>query len=184
MNKKDFRKKLIVERDTLSISERIETDRKIFSRLIEDSSFISAELILVYVSIGSEINTKDIIKYCFECGKRVAVPYCKNKKMDFYFINSFDDLTCVQFGIPIVDADNAEAVTDFSDALCIVPALSADESGYRLGYGGGYYDRFLSENIVSAVCLCRDKFYCSKLPHDKYDIRIKRIITESKTVEN
>lgn len=183
MNKTDLRKKLISERNSLELSERIETDSKIFSRLIEDSRFISAELILIYVSVGSEINTRDIIEYCFKCDKKVAVPYCKNKKMNFYFINSFDDLTCVQFGIPTVNTDIAKAVTDFSDSLCIVPAISADKSGYRLGYGGGYYDRFLSANSVSAVCLCRDKFYCSKLPHDEHDIRIERIITDSKTVE-
>ena len=103
--------------------------------------------------------------------------------MDFYIINSFADFVGTQFGIPTINPNISEKVIDFTDTICIVPALSFDKFGNRIGYGGGYYDKFLTDNNVNAVGICRDKQLSDTLPAEEYDIKIKTIVTENKIIK-
>ena len=174
-----LRKHFIELRNGFDDSYRTQADNRIFKLLIELPEFKSAEQILIYVSVDNEVDTRKIIEYSLNNGKNVAVPYCRQKEMIFYHIESFDDLTCHQFNIPAVNPEKAETAVISSATLCVVPALSFDKAGNRLGYGGGYYDRFLSSNKVNSIGLCREKSICESLPTDEFDIKIKKIVTEN-----
>ena len=142
--------------------------------------------IFIYYSVGSEADTLRIIRHALESGKRVALPKCtdRNGTMDFYFIDDIESsLTEGMFSLKEPDTLRCEKADSTVSSLCIVPALAADKSGYRLGYGGGYYDRYLSNFKGVTAVLCYEECLCDELPRDKYDISLNMIITESKIIE-
>lgn len=178
ISKKELRKHFIELRNGFDDDYRVFADRTIASKLFGLSEFVYSEIILIYVSVGNEVDTRLIIEKSLELGKTVAVPYCKNNGMFFCVINSFNDLVCTQFGIPTADPEKSVIISDFGNALCVVPALSFDLNGNRLGYGGGYYDRFLADKHINSVGLCRRKQLSYFLPAEEYDVKIKTVINE------
>jgi 5-formyltetrahydrofolate cyclo-ligase len=115
--------------------------------------------------------------------KRVALPRCEGDgKMNFYYINSVNDLKKGAYGIQ--EPNEKCALFEGRDsALCIVPALSYDKHGHRLGYGGGYYDRFLSKFSGKTVGICYEENICDSLMHGKYDRPVTLIVTEKRIVD-
>lgn len=178
MNKIELRREFISLRDGFDEEYKRHSDKRIAELLISSNEYKTAREIFIYVSVKNEVDTSAIIARTFADGKKVAVPHCSNGQMNFYYINSTDDLKRVQFGVPTVDVDTAILAAPNKDVLCIVPALSFDKNGNRLGYGGGYYDRFLAVNNVNTVGLCRENSITDFLPAEKYDVKIHNIITE------
>lgn len=156
-----------------------EFDTSIFIKLVNLNFYNDSPLILTYISFGSEADTAEIIKYSLSIGKRVAVPHCADNQMHFYEISDIDELVTGRFGIPTVNPGNNRLVTEFDDALCIVPGLSFDLNGGRLGYGGGFYDRFLSDKNIRIVALSYERCLCKSVPSEEFDISVSDIITEN-----
>ena len=163
MDKKSARKLYSKIRNSVSVTEKTEWDRCILTRFINSSLYLNCDLLLIYVSFGSEVGTKEIIEHALNCKKRVAVPFCNEKEMVFYEISSLSDLKIGKFGIPTVENGNNLFVTDFTNALCVVPGMCFDFKGNRIGYGGGYYDRFLSKNRVITVGLTYERCICNQI---------------------
>lgn len=165
-----------------SISDKSNKDYSICVNVLESDLFNKSNPILCYYPLENEINTLPIIENALKYGKKVALPFCtdNNGNMDFYYINSFDDLKIGSYDIMEPDIENCERVDDFSSSLCIVPAFSFDTKGYRLGYGKGYYDRFLKKFTFNSIGLCYNSFLSDSLPADNYDIAVKYIATEDK----
>ena len=141
-------------------------------------------LILTYVSTDIEVDTKSIIKNALESGKRTAVPRCipGTREIEFYIVTSFEnDLSEGSFKILEPNIKKCEKLNDFENGLCIIPALSFDMNGYRLGYGKGYYDRFLSKFKGLKIGLCYGGCVCEELPHGHFDERVDLLITEHYT---
>lgn len=164
----------------MSPESKQKLDCELLSRVLSTEEYSDAETILTYVSTEIEVDTKALINAALQNNKRVAVPMCikDETSLDFYYINSFDDLTPGTFGVLEPDPLKCEKLIDFSSGLCIVPGLSFDTEGYRLGYGKGYYDRFLSKFKGITVGLCY--VYCIKLklPHGYYDKPVDILITD------
>ncbi len=180
MNKKKELRKLCKSiRKRIGLGERLLFDSMIFTHLINSDLYKSSKTLLIYVSVNNEADTLNIIKYALADGKRVAVPRCNGNIMNFIELKSFEELSEGDFGIPTVDSDDNKIIDDFSDALCIVPGLGFDRYGNRLGYGGGYYDRFLSCNHVTSVGLCYERCRFDMLPAEEHDIKIDYILTEN-----
>ena len=138
------------------------------------------KLLLCYVTLGDEVDTENIINKAISDGKRVAVAYCTDKfgNMEFYYINSLDDLSVKSFGIREPNPDSCTKVTDYSNAVIIVPGLCFDTDGNRLGYGKGYYDRFLQKYPLFSVGLCYNNLIVDNVPTDCYDNKMNVIITD------
>lgn len=175
-------------RNELSSNEKAELDSKISDRLFNTWQYKSCEVLLTYVSTEIEVDTREIISRALADGKRVAVPRCidNTRLMDFYFIKDVDDLEGGYMGVLEPIPEKCEKMTDFSEGLCIVPALMFDLYGYRLGYGKGYYDRFLSNFCGETLGICYNRCVREKLPYGKFDKCVERIITQSRiiTVKN
>lgn len=171
-------------RNELSSNEKAELDSKISDRLFNTWQYKGCEVLLTYVSTEIEVDTREIISRALADGKRVAVPRCidNTRLMDFYFIKDFDDLESGYMGVFEPIPEKCEKMTDFSKGLCIVPALMFDLYGYRLGYGKGYYDRFLSNFCGETLGLCYNRCVREKLPHGKFDKCVERIITQSRII--
>lgn len=180
MDKKELRKLFRIKRS--QISGKAEKNFRITERVLNNPYVRNADTILIYVSYGSETDTLSIIKNLLESGKKVAVPRClRNGIMEFIYINSLDNLTAGAFGIPEPSGNQKAVITQ--NTVCIVPALSFSMDGTRLGYGGGYYDRFLESKNIYTIGICFDEMLSDNLPSEKHDIKIKTVITEERTVQ-
>lgn len=180
MEKKQLRK--IFRERRAKIKDREEKDKIIQKYILNMPEVRKADTVLVYVSYNSETSTRLIIEDILKSNKNLAVPRClENGVMEFIYINSVDELRSGAYGIPEPSGNRKAVIT--SDTVCIVPALSFAPDGTRLGYGGGYYDRFLSENsIVYKIGICYDELVSEKLPSEEYDIKVQTIITEERKV--
>lgn len=138
-------------------------------------------VLLVYVSTSIEVDTFRIIRQAVEDGKRVVVPRCvpDTRNMEFYYIDSVEELAPGMFGVLEPEADPKRLYDECDGGLCIVPAFSYDWSGYRLGYGKGYYDRFLSRFEGNMVGICYSECVQRSLPHGRYDRPVELLVTEN-----
>lgn len=156
MNKSKIRSKMKEQRKNMSVQERERADNLIFERLLSFYEVKQAEWLYLYVSYGTEVDTTRIIEYFFkenslikgEGQKHIAVPRVNGNDMEFYEIFSFDDLKEGYHGIlePI-----GEQPVHVKDAVMIMPGLAFDISFNRIGYGGGYYDRYLEKNAADNI---------------------------------
>ena len=182
-DKKALREKFRAVRKSAKSEDK---DSKIFVLTVESDFFLCADTVFLYCSVGSEADTLRIINYALSAGKRVALPKCtdRNGSMDFYYITDTEkSLTDGMFSLKEPDSDVCDKAYATEASLCIVPALAVDKRGYRLGYGGGYYDRFLSSFKGIRAGLCYEECFCEELPYDEHDIRLNRIITDYKIYE-
>lgn len=154
-------------------------DIEIASRFLCTREYAESKTLITYVSRENEIDTIRIIHAAFANKKQVAVPKCEGKGvMRFYLIDSMDDLVMGYAGILEPDTSKCRLLEDFSDSVCIVPGLSFDPEGYRLGFGGGYYDRFLSTYTGVSAGLCYGSFVKWELPRESFDIAVNLLVTD------
>ena len=179
-DKNELRNKFKQKRKELSDNDKSTLDNKILNKLLSEKVFFDCETVLTYISTEIEVDTIEFIKHCLEIGKKVAVPKCINgtRQMDFYLINSLDDLEKATFSVLEPKANKCSKLTDYSNSICIIPGLVFDLKGYRLGYGKGYYDRFLSYYDGIKVGLCYSFCIISKLIKGKFDKSVDILITD------
>ena len=135
-----------------------------------------------YVSTPIEVDTRALINHSLKSGKKVAVPRCVpgTREMEFYYINSLDELEKGTFNVDEPNPDKSKAATEFKKSICIVPALCFDKRGYRLGYGGGYYDRFLSKYNGYSIGICYNNCIVPKLIHGRFDRKPDIVVTDKR----
>lgn len=174
--KKALRQELMQKRRNMDKNYKEFLDEKIYTILKSSSAIKEAKVILTYASSPIEVDTRRLIKFALSEGKTVAVPKCEGKNMRFLSIKSLSELTVGSHGVE--EPLDGEEITDFSDSVCITPALRFDEKGYRLGYGGGFYDRFLRNYSGTAIGICYEEF-CGSIPVGEFDISLETVITEN-----
>ena len=156
-------------------------DLEIQTRLLISPEYRAADTILLYMARPHEIATSLIMHAAFANRKTVALPVCLDQgEMIFRRIGSLSDLVPGRFGI-LEPAEKCEKVTADEKTLCVCPALSCDMRGYRLGFGGGYYDRYLAGFPGKKAALCYADSMIPTIREDDYDIRMDVIFTDSYT---
>ncbi len=183
MNKRELREKYLNERNNIPAERAAKLSGTITDNLTALPWYLSADTVLIFVSVGSEPDTGELISRSLALGKTVAVPFIKEREMIFLRIGSVYDLVPGAYSIPTAPPESPE-ITDFENCFCAVPCLAVDSGGRRLGYGGGYYDRFLKKHpdlFTAAVCF--DSFVADELPHEDHDIKVRLIVTESRVQE-
>lgn len=155
-------------------------DRRIAERITRLWQYRQNEVLLTYVSTPIEVDTRRIIERALKDGKRVAVPRCvpDTRNMEFYFIDGLDELQPGCFGVLEPQPNPEKLLTDFRAGLCLVPAFSYDWHGFRLGYGKGYYDRFLSRFHGNIIGICYSEGIRPTLPHGRFDRAVELLVTD------
>ena len=162
--------------------KRLEYSKMITKKVCSCEQYLKADNLLVYISYKSEVNTYDIISEAFKKGKKVFCPkVLEPGKMEFYEIKSFEDIVLGYKNIP--EPFNMEILyknAEEKKTLMIMPLVSFDYKGNRLGYGGGFYDRYLEKNPeVKKIALAFEcQRYEKELPVEKTDIKPEVIFTE------
>lgn len=183
MDKKDLRKKLLNKRHNISKEKKTIYDKLISDKIINSDYFKNAGQVLVFASTEDEFDTRFIIEQCRLRQKRVFYPLCLDGigNMAFFKADCVGDLEYGMYGILEPKKTCKKYIQKENDVI-IVPALSVDKDGYRIGYGKGYYDRFLKNFKGIGICPCYDELLTDKLPVDENDVKANIVVTQTKEV--
>jgi len=179
VEKARLRKQLLDSRDSLSQDFINITSKQIQDNLRKVDFFRNAKSIGAYYSIGSEVKTQDILQEILKSGKEIALPKVVKKDLVFKKINSFSDLEQGNFSV-MEPKDDCKDVKKIE--VIIVPAIALTRNGYRLGYGFGYYDRYLSGKKSKTIALSYSKQVIRSFPYSDHDVRIDCIVTEDEVI--
>lgn len=172
--KKELRRKYLNVRKSI-LNKNIKNNI-IFNKVVNDQDVLKSSDILIYVSLIDEVDTRKLISYFLDLGKSIYVPRVFGRDMEFYKIRSFNDL---RIGYKnILEPIGNEKIVNFDKAICITPGVCYNGEGYRIGYGGGFYDRFLSRNRVFSIGLCYRECLIDEAFNEKTDIYVDKIITD------
>jgi 5-formyltetrahydrofolate cyclo-ligase len=165
---------MLEKRNRLDAKEIIARSRRIQDFLINSKEFRSAEIIGAYYAFGSEVRTDVIIEQARSIGKKLALPSIESENLTFYELSSGKYLVKGRFGImePL-----PYGLIDRMDMI-VVPGIAFDKNGYRLGYGKGYYDKFLAKRKVFSVGLGYSFQLLENLPSGEHDKKLDAISTE------
>lgn len=179
--KAGLREKYKQIRRTMPPGQKSALDRRIADRVTGLWQYKQCNLLLTYVSTEIEVDTQEIIRRALADGKSVAVPRCieGTRNMRFYLINSLHELSPGTFGVLEPNPQASRPLDLFDKSLCIVPALCYDLKGFRLGYGKGYYDRFLNGYQSTTIGIAYSSCVCRKLPHGRFDRPVELIVAEN-----
>lgn len=180
--KKQIRKEFLKKRKQISISEWQQRSKIIQEKLLFHPWFQSAENVYCYMDYNSEVATREIIEECWRQGKNVWIPKIEESFMEFYQIRDFRGLIPESHGI--LEPETSIKAKG-QDGLMILPGVGFDLLGNRLGYGGGYYDRYLERYPhLKKIALAFDlQIQEEKLPFEATDIRPDYIITETRFIK-
>ncbi|MEZ0480475.1 5-formyltetrahydrofolate cyclo-ligase [Planococcus sp. SSTMD024] len=186
MEKAVLRKSVISQMNELTKSQHARMSSAILEKLIEDPDFQESTTIGVTISRWPEVDTIPLIETCWRLGKKVAAPKCfaKERTMDFRLFDRLEQLEMVYMDLQEPIEAQTEAVGPESLDLLIVPGVVFTESGYRIGFGGGYYDRYLSGFGGNTRSLAFELQLAGELPVESHDIPVDGIITEKRTIDS
>ena len=177
--KKDIRKQIFTKRKACTEQEIREWSRQITDRVISLPVFRRADQILVYADYNHEVITRYLIEEAWKAGKEVAVPKVVGKDMIFYKLNDFSQLEPGYFGIP--EPVRGEIV-EWPQALMIMPGVAFDRKNHRVGYGGGFYDRYLEKHpLIQRVAIAFSFQMFPEVPTEPTDICPQILVTETET---
>ncbi len=185
--KKLLRKEALGRRRSLTAEARQEKSRLIADKLLSDRRVKAAGTILGFFSMKDEVEMEDILRRLLEMGKRVALPLVTGPgRMEAVELKSFDDLVPGDFNIPTVREEVREIVKPEELDCVLVPAVAFSDAGYRLGMGGGFYDRYLIRATKAsrlAVVFDCQIFPEEGFPREEYDQQVDSVFTENNTLE-
>ena len=175
MDKKELRAQIRKLKRAMTEEQIVEASARLGELFLETPEYKTAKTIYGYLPYNQEVRTVPMLEQALRDGKKVAVPKCYGDEMRFIFM---DDLSKVEKGYsgipePILD----EPVADDATALVLMPGLAFDPQGHRIGYGGGFYDKFLaSEPDHPTLALCYDFQMLPHLETEEFDMPVDCVL--------
>lgn len=177
--KQRLRKEVRALERKLDAAYRAQADRAIADKVLELPLYQHARTVFCFVSTEYEIETRPILLDALQTGRRLCVPRCAaDRRMELVVIRSLDELELGAFDI-LEPKAGLPTLTPEEVDFAVLPCLSCDRKGRRLGRGGGYYDRFLAAYRGTMACLCRERLLQEEIPVDKQDVPVSWLITEA-----
>ncbi|MTK13677.1 MAG: 5-formyltetrahydrofolate cyclo-ligase [Clostridiaceae bacterium] len=180
-SKKDIRRIIKDKRSSITAEEREKLNQTIYEKAINSEYYKNAKTIFIFISFKDEVDTLGIIKKSLEDGKIVCVPkvISKQEGMVAIRINNFEDMAVSSYGI-LEPKDTTNIIKENLVDLTFVPGLAFDKKGGRIGYGGGFYDRFLKDMRKDAkkIGLAYSFQIIDEVPMEEHDLFIDGIITD------
>lgn len=185
MNKSTLRENILTSLKRLEPGLHQEQSIQIHKKIMSNSNVKKAQLIGITLSSFPEVDTWNLIELLWAEGKRIAIPKCNSKTrgMVFYEIDSFNHLEVVYMNLKEPIPAFTKKVTASHIDVLIVPGIVFDNRGYRIGFGGGYYDRYLSDYHGTTISLAFDLQLVNGIPKEGYDIPVDIILTETKQIQ-
>ena len=181
-----IRKQVLCIRNKLSDNEVQSLSERVFTNLIKNSFFESSFHVMVYLDFRHEVKTDAVINHCLGKGKKVYIPICipETHEISISRLTSLEELQSGHFGIREPKLSNIRLSDSSLIDLVLVPGVAFDANGNRIGFGAGYYDRFLKRLKAGAVkaALAYSFQLADHIPSDEYDIPVDYIVTEKGTI--
>ncbi|MCX8034058.1 MAG: 5-formyltetrahydrofolate cyclo-ligase [Thermodesulfovibrio sp.] len=180
MNKKEIRKKILDMRNNIEKEIKKQKDEKItmsFTDLLLKNSIKS---VLLYASFGSEVDTWKIFQFCLENSIKTAFPKVSSNHLELFWINSKEQLSHGYKSI-LEPYEGIKASIDEIEVM-VVPGIAFDSRCFRIGYGGGFYDRVLSNRKGLAIGLAYEEQMINQIPIDPFDEKVDLIITDERMI--
>lgn len=180
--KNQLRQQMRQIRRAMPPEKREAADKAICEAVLAHPDFMRAKQIFAYVAMPIEVQTKGILEACLAMGKTLALPVCETAShaMTFYRLDDMAELTAGAYNIPVPPVSAARVCTPDAETLVLLPMTAYDAQGYRLGAGGGYYDRFFAQYpFLRTLGICYADCFAEVLPHDEYDQKMQACITEN-----
>lgn len=185
MDKAAYRKEAITYLKHLTEQSKQQKERELTAKLLNSSIWKDAKTIGITLAQGFEWATKPIIEAAWSQHKIVCVPKCypEEKALVFYQLDAFDQLEVVYYNLlePIPELTKKTAKNEMD--LMLVPGVLFDRKGFRIGFGGGYYDRFLMEYPHITASLCSTAQLVDRVPQEDFDIPVQYLITETEIIK-
>lgn len=179
--KSSVRVEYLKKRRAVPKDKKAEFEKKICENIINSASYKYYDTLLLYAALEDEPDLSYLAETAIKDGKRIAYPRCipESRNMTFRYVTDLSELSVSTYGIkePGVDAPVFEN-SDSACCVCFIPAVAVDKHGYRIGYGGGYYDRFLSGFKGTLAAVTFSLLITEKVPHGKYDLKADFTVTE------
>ena len=184
MTKNELRQKYRALRDSFGEEFINKASYSTSNNLQKIEEFVKADIVLLYYPTKNEISPLPLFEICLKMGKTVAFPVCQKESTTLMFkkVTSLDMLSPSSFGI-FEPNEECEIIIPTEKTICITPALLFSKKGHRLGYGKGYYDRFLKDFNGISVGFSYSDCVLDFIPHDAHDIPLDMIITESEVLK-
>jgi len=179
VEKARLRKQLLDQRDGLSPDFIKIASSKIQDNLRKIEYYRNAKMLGGYHAVGSEVRTQDILQEILNAGKELSLPKVEKNDLVFKKISSFSDLEMGNFSV-MEPKERCETVKKLE--VILVPAIAVTREGYRLGYGFGYYDRYLHDKRSKKIALSFSKQVIKSIPHDSHDVKVDCIVTEDEVI--
>ena len=177
MDKKSLRREIGEKKRVMTVEQIEQASQRLAQKLFATEAYQQAQSIYGYLSYNQEVRTEGILRQAFMDGKRVAVPKVFGDEMKFLWIESLSMVAPGYYNIPEPIADGP--VADDELALILMPGLAFDPQGHRLGYGGGFYDRYIAEHHDhKLVALCYDFQMFDHLETEAHDIPVDLVISD------
>ena len=180
--KKELRKEALAKRDAMLLEEREEKSRRITAHILQSEAYENAKRVFTFVSMGSEVETREIMAQAWKDGKIVAVPKTeKGREMYFLSIESLEDLKEGRFGVMEPLGEKEDALIPEKGDLFLVPGALFDRKKNRIGYGGGYYDTYFEKykGYGKIGLAFQSQVHTALLPVEETDIPLDDIVTEN-----
>lgn len=182
-SKKEIRERILKARNAMPKNAWEAKSKIIYEKVCKHPLFISSEKIFCYVDYRNEVCTKELINLCWKSGKKVAVPKVKGDVMEFFYIHNFSELREGYRGI--LEPDEASRAEADSSTLIIMPGVAFDTCRNRIGYGKGYYDRYLEEypkcHTLALAFACQ---IVPEIPSAEFDVCPEVLVTEEGIYEH
>ena len=185
LDKKKTRQRVLQQRRAFSATEKTPAEQRMLKFLQSWDVFRQAKTIHIFISKTDEPDTSPIIESAWESGKTVAVPCVVPESFELFHsqLKSFEDLSSGALGVLEPSPEGRIAMNPESFDLVIIPGVAFDRQGGRLGYGKGYYDRFLEQTGAFRLALAFNFQVLEKVPTEKHDVPMNGILTESGIIE-
>lgn len=175
MNKKELRAWIREKKRNMTPQQIESASRRLGQLLVETELYQKADTIYGYLPYNQEVRTVPMLEQAMADGKRVAVPKVYGEEMKFIYLTDLNQVEKGYAGIPEPVAD--EPVAEDKTALVLMPGLAFDPEGHRIGYGGGFYDRFLAkEPDHPTVALCYEFQMLEKLETEEFDVPVDQVL--------
>ena len=175
MDKKELRRAIRERKRAMTEEEIVSRSQMLGLLLIQSEAYKNAKTIYGYLPYNQEVRTVPMLEKALRDGKRVAVPKCYGDEMKFIFMDDLSKVEKGYAGIPEPIAD--EPVADDETALVLMPGLAFDPQGHRIGYGGGFYDKFLAaEPNHPTLALCYEFQMLPRLETEAHDIPVDYVL--------
>jgi len=189
MNKNEIRKVISKRRKRMSEKEVRDKSHIIIKKLMETDEFKKAENLMVYLSFANEVFTFDLIEKSMKMGKKVIVPYTIKdtyKIIPTLLKNIEEDLEISSYGYMEPKKDKIQPILEENIDLTVVPGLAFDKKMNRIGFGKGYYDRYLAKTRQESknIAIAYEYQVLEAIPTDDFDVKMDFIITEESTYKN